>query len=165
MRSVGASLIYAESGQRFVSANVQFNNGPLACLWDDWCSFRHEHWHLRLAGSEGIVVANECFGMSMEAPWLEVIRQDAPGQVFRPAIVGSYQPDAFIGSVRNLMRAIERDEEPVASGRDNLETMRLVYAAHRSVAAGTTIDPSTMGPDAAVIDFLPSGSQALFSVT
>ncbi|MCL5108286.1 MAG: Gfo/Idh/MocA family oxidoreductase [Chloroflexi bacterium] len=156
VRSIFASINYAQTGQRFVSANLQFAYGPLACVWDDWSSFRHEHWHLRVEGSEGMLTANECFGLNMEAPWLEVMRVDAPGQVFRPAVVGSYQPDGFIGAVRELMRAVECQEEPAHSGRDNLNTMRLIFAAHRSVAEGRAVDPATIGATDGVIDF-PEG--------
>jgi predicted dehydrogenase len=74
VRSVNANVHYADTGQRFVSANLQFAGGPLACVWDDWTSFRHEHWHLRVVGGEGMLLANECFGLNMEAPWLEVTR-------------------------------------------------------------------------------------------
>ncbi|MHB1134918.1 MAG: Gfo/Idh/MocA family protein [Chloroflexota bacterium] len=152
VRSISASVNYAETGQRFVSANLQFADGPLACVWDDWASLRHEHWHLRVVGTEGMVVANEHFGLNMEAPWLEVTLAEAPEQVYRPAVVGSYQPDGFIGTMRDLMRAVERDEEPGSSGADNLETMRLVFAAHRSVVEGRSIDPATMGPQDGVLD-------------
>jgi hypothetical protein len=67
-------------------------------------------------------------------------------------VVGSYQPDGFIGTMRDLMRAVERHEEPTTSGRDNLETMRLVFAAHKSVVEGRAIDPASINSGDGVID-------------
>jgi len=41
-------------------------------------------------------------------------------------------PDAFAGPMAQLLVALERDEEPEISGRDNLGTMALVEAGYRS---------------------------------
>jgi predicted dehydrogenase len=41
-------------------------------------------------------------------------------------------PDAFAGTMAQLLCAIEDEEEPAISGRDNLRTMALVDAAYRS---------------------------------
>jgi predicted dehydrogenase len=43
-------------------------------------------------------------------------------------------PDAFVGTMAQLMRAVEEDREPEIGGADNLRTMALVEAAYRSVA-------------------------------
>lgn len=45
----------------------------------------------------------------------------------------SWFPDAFVGTMAQLLVALERGEEPEISGRDNLLTMALVDAAYRSV--------------------------------
>lgn len=42
-------------------------------------------------------------------------------------------PDAFIGTMAQLLVALERGEEPEISGRDNLNTMALVDACYKSV--------------------------------
>lgn len=52
----------------------------------------------------------------------------------------SWFPDAFVGTMAQLLVALEEQESPVISGRDNLRTMALVDAAylsaeqHRAVA-------------------------------
>ena len=48
-------------------------------------------------------------------------------------------PDAFIGPMASLMEAIQTDSEPVTSGRDNLGTLRTVFAAYRSAAEERTV--------------------------
>ena len=57
----------------------------------------------------------------------------------RPA--ESWFPDAFIGTMAQLLVAIENGTEAEISGCDNLKTMALVEAAYRSVEASHSIDP------------------------
>lgn len=45
----------------------------------------------------------------------------------------SWFPDAFVGTMAQLLVALERGTEPEIGGRDNLRTMALVEAAYRSV--------------------------------
>ena len=45
----------------------------------------------------------------------------------------SWFPDAFVGTMAQLLVALERGSEPEIGGRDNLQTMALVDAAYRSV--------------------------------
>lgn len=50
----------------------------------------------------------------------------------RPVWTESWFPDAFIGTMGQLLIALEQGTEPAISGRDNLKTMALVEAAYRS---------------------------------
>ncbi|MCS1412001.1 MAG: 1,5-anhydro-D-fructose reductase [Verrucomicrobia subdivision 3 bacterium] len=45
----------------------------------------------------------------------------------------SWFPDAFVGTMAQLLCALESGDEPEISGRDNLKTMALVDAAYKSV--------------------------------
>lgn len=51
-----------------------------------------------------------------------------------PTWQGSWFPDAFAGTMGQLLIAIEENKEPAISGRDNLKTMALVDAAYQSAA-------------------------------
>jgi predicted dehydrogenase len=51
-----------------------------------------------------------------------------------PKWTESWFPDAFIGTMAQLLIALETGTEPAISGRDNLKTMALVEAAYRSAA-------------------------------
>ena len=53
----------------------------------------------------------------------------------------SWFPDAFIGTMAQLLIAIERGEEPEIGGRDNLNTMALVDAAYLSAAEHRAVSP------------------------
>jgi predicted dehydrogenase len=50
----------------------------------------------------------------------------------RPSWAGSWFPDAFAGTMAQLLVALENGTEPEISGRDNLKTMALVEAGYQS---------------------------------
>jgi predicted dehydrogenase len=52
----------------------------------------------------------------------------------------SWFPDAFAGTMAQLLIALETGSEPAISGRDNLRTMALVEAAYRSAREHRAID-------------------------
>jgi predicted dehydrogenase len=51
---------------------------------------------------------------------------------FKPRWKEVWFPDAFAGTMAQLLVALERDEEPEIGGLDNLKTMALVEAAYQS---------------------------------
>lgn len=59
----------------------------------------------------------------------------------RPQWTRSWFPEAFLGTMADLLVALERGESPGVSGRDNLRTMALVDAAYQSVAEGRKVRP------------------------
>jgi predicted dehydrogenase len=54
----------------------------------------------------------------------------------------SWFPDAFAGTMAQLLIALETNTEPAISGRDNLKTMALVDAAYLSARSRRAIKPS-----------------------
>lgn len=71
---------------------------------------------------------------------LEFTTKLAPNQWFRPKWDKVWFPDAFQGTMAQLLRAVENDEEPEISGRDNLKTMAAIDACYESIEKGCTID-------------------------
>jgi predicted dehydrogenase len=69
------------------------------------------------------------------------------GKWFKPRWKEVWFPDAFVGTMAQLLVAIEKGEEPEISGEDNLKTMALVEAAYRSAAEKRAISPRDMLPD------------------
>jgi hypothetical protein len=53
----------------------------------------------------------------------------------------SWFPDAFIGTMAQLLIALEARTEPTISGRDNLKTMALVEAAYWSAKEKKAVEP------------------------
>ncbi len=60
----------------------------------------------------------------------------------KPQWPEAWFPDAFIGTMAQLLVALERREEPEIGGRDNLKTMALVEAAYRSVELRRAVSPT-----------------------
>jgi predicted dehydrogenase len=56
-----------------------------------------------------------------------------------PVWAESWFPDAFIGTMAQLLIALESGADPAISGSDNLKTMALVEAAYQSVATGRRV--------------------------
>ena len=65
-----------------------------------------------------------------------------PGYWFEPQWSEVWFPDAFEGTMAQLMTAISTGDEPAIGGRDNLRTMALVDAAYQSAAEHRAIDPA-----------------------
>ncbi|MFC4302543.1 Gfo/Idh/MocA family protein [Cohnella boryungensis] len=63
----------------------------------------------------------------------------APNRWFRPTWDRVWFPDAFQGTMAQLLRAVETNSEPEIGGRDNLKTMAAVDACYRSIAEGRTV--------------------------
>lgn len=55
-------------------------------------------------------------------------------------IQGSWFPDAFGGSMSEMMQALTDKREPQTSGRDNLNSVRIAYAAVESSQTGKAVD-------------------------
>ena len=58
-----------------------------------------------------------------------------------PRLPGSWFPDAFGGTMAQLLIALEDGSEPTISGRDNLKTMALVEAAYLSAREHRAVAP------------------------
>ncbi len=60
---------------------------------------------------------------------------EATGEAWiEPHLANTGMPDSFIGTMGELQAALEAGEQPSHSGRDNLKTLQLVFAAYRSMA-------------------------------
>lgn len=57
---------------------------------------------------------------------------------------GLWIPDAFIGPMASLMRAVQTGEAPETSAADNIGTLQVVHAAYRSAAEHRSIRPQDL---------------------
>src|SRR5205814_7843446 len=76
----------------------------------------------------------------------------------------SWFPDAFIGTMAQLLIAIENGTEPAISGRDNLKTVALVEAAYLSAAGSRSVEVSLierMYPPEDFSNFTPRARQVM----
>ena len=97
----------------------------------------------RFLGTDGVIEGEIGLLATYPDGGIDTIRarrgDDPDREWHRPALTTLWLPDAFIGPIASLMNAIETDEEPLTSVADNLNTIRLVTAAYRSMAEGHTI--------------------------
>jgi predicted dehydrogenase len=120
---------------------LEYDNGCRASSWDDvWTGPAREgsqsdigiHW--RVEGTDGL--ARGTIGWpsypARTPSTLDFTTKQQPGYWFQPRWPEVWFPDAFVGTMAQLLCAVEDGTEPEISGRDNLETIALceaVYAA------------------------------------
>lgn len=120
---------------------LEYANGCRACAWDDvWagpCKEGSEgdiYIRWRIEGTEGL--ARGTIGWPAypaRCPsTLDFTTRRFPGYWFSPRWQEVWFPDAFIGTMAQLLCAIEENREPEISGRDNLDTLALCEAVLKS---------------------------------
>jgi len=117
-----ATLEYEADAQ--LMAAVHFNN-----IVPTRAAHRYE-WYLD--GTEGSLIATETEVM--------VSLRERPDhrQVFQ--LQGRWFPDAFGGSMGELMAAIAEGRPPQTSGRDNLDSLKIAYATVESAETGRAVE-------------------------
>jgi predicted dehydrogenase len=116
---------------------LEYDNGPRAAAWDDvWSGPAREgaegdfYIKWRIEGMEGL--AQGTIGWpkypAKEPSTLEFSTKRQPGYWLRPRWKEVWFPDAFIGTMAQLLWAVENGSEPEISGRDNVETIALCAA-------------------------------------
>lgn len=122
---------------------LEYANGFRAAAWDDvWAGPAREgaepdisiRW--RVEGTEGL--ARGTIGWP-EYPHptpstLDFTTTHRPGYWFQPRWKEAWFPDAFAGTMAQLLCALESNSTPEISGDDNLKTMALVDACYLSAA-------------------------------
>jgi predicted dehydrogenase len=127
-----------------VSYVLEYADGLRAMAWDDtftWSDDAGIRWRVEgTAGTaRGTIGWPDYPGGSPSA--LDYTLREAPNVWYRPRWEERWFPDAFVGTMGQLMQAIQEDREPEISGRDNLRTMALVDACYRSVAEHRAVEP------------------------
>jgi len=115
------TLEYAPEAQ--VMSTLQFNN-----IIQTRAAHSHT-WYVD--GTEGSAWATQSE--------LNVSFKDNPTQKQTFAIQGAWFPDAFGGSMGERMRSLAEGREPATSGRDNLNSVKIAYAAVKSSEEGRTV--------------------------
>jgi len=120
---------------------LEYDSGCRAAAWDDvWTGPAREgseadmYIRWRVEGTDGL--ARGTIGWpsypARTPSTLDFTTRHRPGYWFQPRWKEVWFPDAFVGTMAQLLCALEDGTEPEISGRDNLETLALcqaVYAA------------------------------------
>jgi predicted dehydrogenase len=128
---------------------LEYDNGFRASAWDDiWTGPSREgaasemYINWRVEGTEGMAKGTIGWPKYPEPTpsTIDFTSTQFGEQWFKPRWNEVWFPDAFVGPMAQLIRAVEEDTEPEISGADNLKTMALVdacyvsYREHRAVA-------------------------------
>jgi predicted dehydrogenase len=120
---------------------LEYDNGCRASAWDDvWTGPAREgsesdiaiRW--RVEGTEGL--ARGTIGWpsypARTPSTLDFTTKHQAGRWFQPRWKEVWFPDAFIGTMAQLLCAVENSSEPEISGKDNLQTIALCEAVQAS---------------------------------
>jgi predicted dehydrogenase len=122
---------------------LEYDRGCRAGSWDDvWTGPAREgsegdiYIRWRVEGAEGLARGTVGWPSypARTPSTLDFTTKRQPGYWFQPRWQEVWFPDAFAGTMAQLLCALEDGTEPEISGRDNLETVALceaVYAAAR----------------------------------
>jgi predicted dehydrogenase len=120
---------------------LEYADGLRAASWDDVWAWPGEgtekdiYIKWRVEGTNGM--ARGTIGWPyypVPTPsTIDFTTRSEPGYWFLPRWEKVWFPDAFAGTMAQLMRAVEDDTEPDISGSDNLKTLALIEACYRSI--------------------------------
>jgi predicted dehydrogenase len=120
---------------------LEYDNGLRAIALDNCFTWVDHGIEWRVEGTEG--VAKGTIGWpdypDGSPSTIDFTTKQQPGYWFQPRWDERWFPDAFSGTMGQLMRALETGEKPELSGHDNLGTMALIEAAYTSAAEGRSV--------------------------
>lgn len=130
---------------------LEYDTGCRAAAWDDvWTGPAREgsesdigiRW--RVEGTEGL--ARGTIGWpaypARVPSTLDFSTKHHPGQWIRPRWSEVWFPDAFVGTMAQLLCALEDGTEPEISGHDNLETIALCEAVFTAAKEHRVVAPA-----------------------
>ena len=122
---------------------LEYADGLRAVGIDNTFSWVDHGIEWRVEGTEG--VAKGTIGWpdypAGSPSTIDFLTKRRPDYWFQPRWQEQWFPQAFMGTMAQLMRAVETGTEPEISGHDNLKTMALIEAAYRSAREGRAVDP------------------------
>ncbi len=127
---------------------LQYGNGLMATSLDDvWAwpgegAMKDNYIKWRVEGLEGIAQGTIGWPKYPERSpsTIEFTAKRFPDRWFRPTWDKVWFPDAFQGTMAQLLRAVETDTEPEIGGRDNLKSLAAVEACYKSISEKRTIE-------------------------
>lgn len=121
---------------------LEYANGFRATGWDDvWAgpltggavSDHYIRW--RVEGVDGF--AHGTIGWpsypNRQPSTIDFTTKRFPGHIFSPRWKEVWFPDAFAGTMGQLLTSVAQGTQPTISGHDNLRTMALIEACYRSI--------------------------------
>lgn len=125
----------------------QYENELMASSLDDVWAWPGEgcekdfYIKWRIVGEEGLAEGQIFWFAEIPTPsTIKFTTKHYPGQWFTPELNRIWFPDAFRGTMAQLLCAVENNTDPEISGEDNLHTMAVIEACYRSITEEKTIN-------------------------
>lgn len=126
----------------------QYGDGLMATSLDDVWAWpeepceKHNYINWRVEGTDGFAEGD--FGWHKREPEfagssLRLTCREYPNQWIEPKWDTMWFPDAFVGTMANLLCAVENGTEPEISARDNVKTLACVEACYQSIREERTV--------------------------
>lgn len=131
-----------------VQYTFQYTDGLMATSLDDVWAWpeepceKHNYINWRVEGTDGFAEGD--IGWHKREPefcgsTLRLACKAYPHQWIEPKWETMWFPDAFVGTMASLLRAVESGTQPEISARDNIRTLACVEACYRSIAEEKTV--------------------------
>jgi predicted dehydrogenase len=150
---VFANQTRKSSAGSVLAATLIFDDGSQGTIRDDFASELRRSWPVTIVGEEGSLDGTDDIEIPeagqprMARSILRLGLHARPGVAIEVPLLYRYAPESFGATMGDLLLAVDRDEEPWASGRNVLRTMRTLFAIERSVATGSLVELADIGPD------------------
>lgn len=115
-------------------ALVEYEGAQASMTFAGHTQYAHEDRTV-VAGTEGTLVSTDASGDG------QTVTLETERGVASPDLNGEWFTDGFHGSMAELLRAIEDGREPAHSGRDNLDSLELCFAAVTAAERGEPVVP------------------------
>lgn len=121
---------------------LEYPDNFLATSLDNGFSWTSDYGiNYRFEGTEGVIKGN--IGWPDQVPSTLSFYSNKLGSIwYNPEYKEKWFPHAFISTMGDLMVAIENNTEPELSGKDNLRTLQIVFAAYKSILEKRMVSPS-----------------------
>ncbi|MCI0628804.1 MAG: Gfo/Idh/MocA family oxidoreductase [Acidobacteria bacterium] len=148
----GRSPDQKERGETHAVISLEFPEGPNGLILDCSTNPTNDHFAtFRFDGTEGSIKGtlgiwyNYPFGAADTLNFSS--KTKSPGLWISAELEDRWVPDAFIGPMGALMKAIHEEAEPENSGREHLKTLQVIEAAYRSAAEKRPVSPQEISVD------------------
>ena len=122
---------------------VEFEDGAIALIEDSWAKQGGMDDRIELYGTEGVVLCNLLRGSSMETYSLKgygyAMEKAGETKGWTFTVAEETQLYGFHHELRHFVRCMLRDEAPMETGDDGLETLGIIYAAYESAGSGKRV--------------------------
>lgn len=117
-------------GELIASIQLGFDDGALAVLIENNASHpaATPRTRFRIEGTGGVIE-----GQVLPRPEFALLSDRIGSEPVCTPLSGAWFPDGFIGTMADLMCAIEQNRPPSIDAEDGLNTLRLVFAAYDGV--------------------------------